>query len=396
MNNNNDELNSYSLGGIQENNGLEPVAPINDEAETEILNMGTSNNEIPSPPIPPINNDQFSMGATVNQSNNFNIPPTYNNINPMSNNDIGVVPINDAPENNSNNKKKGKFNKLIFIIIIVLSLTAVGVGVYIMLHITNNKPVINTTGVKLKDVKIEIGSDIPTDLTYYADFNKIDPATCSIDTTNIEDTNTLNAKYKFVISCMNNKKYEGEVEIVDTTKPEVKTKDVKVNMGGKVLALDFIESCDDKTACSYAFKDENTVFDNLQKAGEYDVTIIVQDEAKNSTEVSAKLTVSDVVTADVYLNCTMSSNNKETIKLGIASSKFTKQAMKVYTYTLTDQAYQDLKNNSQDLNAVTYTDSNGKSITGTGVFDDANHTLTLTVIFHMKIWFPNMVMFQRV
>ena len=81
-----------------------------------------------------------------------------------------------------------KTNKLIFVIIIVLLIAAVGVGVYIFLNMSNKPASVSVTP---KEVKIEVGSEVSTNILDYATFNGVNSANCSLDTSNITDTTYL-------------------------------------------------------------------------------------------------------------------------------------------------------------------------------------------------------------
>ncbi len=219
---------------------------------------------------------------------------------------------------------------------------------------------------------MEIGSEISSNINDYAKFNKYDSNLCTLNTSEIKSTSTLNAEYTFSISCEGNV-YRGKVKIVDTVAPRVLLKNVSVGINGEVLAKDFISSCEDKTECSYSFKDEAKVKESLDKEGEYEVEIVAKDTSGNETVAKGKLTVSAAV-ADIYLICNKELNGfTETNKFGLVDSTFSKSTTRIYTFKLSDAEYSGLKESSANTEEITY-----KNITGKADFNDTDKTLSLT------------------
>ncbi len=376
--NNNDELNSISLGSAGNNqNGnipVPPIPPMEESSNVEALNMNENLNattdNTTSDVAPTGENVPLEPVAPLN----YDVPEVINNSNetPFLN-EIGTVPpVNNIPnpsenlDSNGNNSGK-KTNILIFIIIIVLALTAVGVGVYIFLNTANKSKVI------LKNMQIEYGQEISLNIDDYAIFENIDKNTCSLDVSNLK-SDTIGAKYDFSISCIDKGTYRGSATVVDTTKPEVKTKDVRVGVNGNLEIKSFIASCEDATECSYAYENEDKVKEALTKAGEYEIGIIVKDEANNETLVKAKLIVSDTY-ADLYLNCSTKTNDYSVLtKLGLNDGEFNKVGIRTYTFTLSEEEYNNLKTNTTNTE-ITY-----KQITGPYEFKDEDHTLIITKI----------------
>lgn len=363
-----DTLNeSVTNSNVSEKNNLNPSlmqSTISNNAQSNVLLDNNINSVPPVQPIQPESTIQYDIPEPIN---NFNTTPVFN--------EIGTVPpIPNGPVNeptfNNGDKKKRKMNKTIFVLIIILALTAVGVAVYIFLHLASNK-----TYVRTKNVDLEIGSTVSTNILDYATFSNVDSNTCSLDTTAISDTNTLNAEYTYKIVCGTNS-YTGKVKIVDTVKPEVKLKDVTIAVNGSITPESFILECKDSTKCSYVFKEEEKVKEYLKTPESYRVGIIVTDEAGNETEVTGTLTVSDTVSS-VYLICTkQDSNYTEMLRLGLINSEFSKVATRVYTFKFaTKDEYTTFKNENSDKVEVTY-----QNITGSPEFNDENLTLSISKI----------------
>ena len=410
-NGNGNDLNAVSLGSIDIGNvnNIPPVPPVDSLNSTPVdnLNVGTNNDvnatvQQPVNPVPPVGpvtpvnveqpmnpgvvppSDSMSSGAIPPvepvapvEPVSYDIPQTINEFNttPVFN-EIGTVPpIPNGPVqtpvmSTEEPKPKKKKNKLIFVIIIVLLIAAVGVGVYIFLNVSNKPAKI---GVTPKEVEIEAGGEVSTNIEDYATFTGINSANCSLDTSNVTDTTVVGAEYSFSVTCGANT-YNGTVTIVDHTAPVVVLKEVTAQINTTVDPEDFIDSCTDNSECSYEFSDANTVSGYLATAGNYHVDIIVKDAAGNEVTATGTLIVTEdevPVEPSIYLSCTM---NNENLRLGIADGNFTGSATRSYTFTFSDATtYQNFKQTNQNSSSVTY-----QNVTGTPSFDDATMTLTLT------------------
>lgn len=331
-----------------------PVAPVETMPSEEV----PTNSVEPVAPVEPL---PYDIPSTIN---NYDSVPTFN--------EIGMVPpIPDTPAAVKNqgmpSKKKG-MNKLVFVLIVLLAMAAVGVGVYMFLHVSSSK----AAPVKVKNVEIEMGSTVSSLITDYATFYGIDYKTCSLDTTDIKDTNKANALYPFAVTC-GDTVYKGTAKIVDKTKPEVTLKKVNAQLNAEIKPEDFIESCKDNSTCSYTFKDELKLKDNLAQAGTYEVPIIVKDESGNEIEVVGSLLV-NANAADLYLVCTKGNDTFiEANKLGLVNNEFNKVNTRSYTFKLTDEEYQTLKTESADKTEITY-----KNITGSVEFNDEDKTVVIS------------------
>jgi hypothetical protein len=266
-------------------------------------------------------------------------------------------------------KKKGK-SPLVFIIIILL-IIAIGLGVYYFLVVAkSNAP----TTVTVKEVNLELGGTIPTDVSTYATVSGKNNCTVNTDDININKTNS----YKFYVTC-NGETYEGKAHVEDTTSPDVVTTDLTVLPNASVSAKDFIESCTDVSECTYQFSDADKVKSSLTTIGEYDVDIIVSDESSNETTVTAKLIVSDNAPVK-YLTCTSKEENIDSIyanltttfKIGIDSSNKYYSAIRTSTFKFDEVGdYNTIKTNYNE-------DIGINDIIGTATFNDSNKTIKLS------------------
>ena len=326
---------------------VEPVAPLNAEnvesLEANVMDGPLNMEETPQTPVPPVAPtpqpapippvSPVAPVSPVPPVSNYEVPETINNFNstPVFD-DIGTVPpIPNNPVPNVEEPKKPKKkggNKLLFVIVVLLAITAVGVGVYIFLSISSGK-----NAVVVKQVNIELGSSVSTNINDYATFKNIDVNTCSLDTTKITDTSTLGSEYPFNIKC-GEYVYTGKAKIVDTTVPEVTMKEeLTVALNSTVKPEDFIENCNDASDCTYEFKEEAKVTEYLKTAASYKIDIIIKDAAGNEVIKTATLTVSNdgattpepsdpnsSTTTSKYLGCPKTKDNLNyKLKYGMTS-----------------------------------------------------------------------------
>lgn len=324
----------------------------------------------PIPPVPLLNPVDYEVPNTLNTGMT---EPIFN--------DIGTVPpIPDAPiltneENNKNKRDKKPVNKLIFTLIIVLVMAGVGVAVYVLLGMAKTNGGSKVAPLTVKEVEIELGSEISTVITDYATFNTISSDNCSLNTSQIG--NNLNEEYSFIITC-NGINYNGKAKVIDTKAPLVELKEVITNVNGEVKPEDFIQSCDDATECSYEFKNAADVKELLKTVGIYknQVIIIVKDTSGNTKEVNASLIVGEESdTANVHLICTKNTDTlKEVDKIGILDGNVVGSIIREYTFSFpNDSLYKAAKGDNLEGSDMTYQD-----ITGKVSFDDTAFKFTIT------------------
>lgn len=388
--------NQVVSGVTQVNNVVEatPVAPVPLEVETKNLESAPEANEVPGvigePPTVGEQNASNDVQTVATESMvnsipttdvppvaplNYDVPETINSFDPTPVfNNIGTVPpipdipvVDPAMQTPKDDKKKG-MPKILFVLIVILALAAVGVGVYIFLHKSN----IMGPSVVTKNVRVEIGSKLSTNINDYATFGSIDSSTCSLDVASIPATlETLNAEYTFRITC-NQASFSGKLTVVDTIAPEVTLKEkVEVALNSSVKPEDFIVECKDSTKCSYSFKDAEKVNGNLKEASNYHVDIIIKDEAGNQIEKTGTLIVSDVPVfeeADMYLSCTKTQDNgvSDNTKFGVVDGEYKRNAvLKRYTFELELAELEALKTANEGKAEMTY-----KNITGQPTFGE--------------------------
>jgi len=339
---NNESLNSVPLGSVEYDNNITPV-PL--ENSNDFNSIDETNEFINN------NTEDINDYDIPEPINNFNITPIFN--------DIGIVPPLENNENFSEsldeNKPKKGINKTFFVIIIIISLFLVGYIVYFLLHNANNKASVIT-----KEVTLELGDEISANKNDYAIYKNINSNNCSLDTSNVKDIK-LGAKYTYKIIC-NNVSYTGTLTVVDTKQPEVKVQKITIGVDGDITAESFISECNDNSGkCFYKFENESKVMQHIKTPESYHVNIIVSDEAKNQTVITAELIVSEDVPR-MYLNCTKDFEEyKITNKFGIVESMFNKYTSRTYEFKFKNQEeFNSFKDENKDKEEVTYKEIKGK------------------------------------
>lgn len=94
--------------------------------------------------------------------------------------------------------------------------------------------------------------------------------------------------YEVVIK-NNDKEYKSLLNVVDTTKPVLKLKNVSIKVNDKYKVSDFVEECSDNSLedCILSFKENKTYKD----VGVYDIVIIAKDSSGNEVEETTKLEI---------------------------------------------------------------------------------------------------------
>ena len=192
---------------------------------------------------------------------------------------------------------KNNFKK--YVMIGVMSLVAVALvflGIYC--YKQNKKIKVNSVDeVKAEVVaKKKVTAEIMSDIFKVEDFfdnKKIDDGLeinykkDGEDVTFLEKYDKLGT-YEVVIK-NNDKEYKSLLNVVDTTKPVLKLKDLSINVNDKYDVNDFVEECSDNSLedCILSFKEDKT----YKNVGVYDIVIIAKDSSGNETEETTKLEI---------------------------------------------------------------------------------------------------------
>lgn len=352
-------------------------------------------NSMLSNPTPVVDNTQPSnIGVSPVPVENMNMgnvnqvetPQAYTNPNTINTNpnpmpgfeNSGVIGTTPPISLEQEKQPKKKNNMTVFILLIVLVLLGIGGGVWYVLNNTDllKKPA--PISISTKNVEINVGDDIPSDVSAYADIVGTDSNNCSVDRNNIDRNHEGN--YNFTVKCGEISK-TGTITVVDNRELQVTTKTVVKTKGEEISVNDFIVAPDDNI--TYEFTDANAVNSIMTgTSGSYVVKITATD-GKKTTEVNANLILFDKKLKG-YLNC---SSNSQTILDGAASMTvvdkfaiidttdfaFGNVAIEEHVFKYTDEAsYADLISKYNTDGSVTI---NG--ITGNTSFDNTASTVTI-------------------
>lgn len=272
-------------------------------------------------------------------------------VEPNKNENIGIVPPPNTPQQD---KKKSKMQipKPLFIIIIVILIAAVAFGVYYFLSISNK------TTVSLKTVSIGVGETLSDNISDYATISGKDASSCTLNTRNVDTS--VAGEYKFSITCGDDT-YTGKLQVSDKTAPTVLLNTVYTSINSAIEVADFIESCDDPSECTTSFVNEETVKNYLATAGgPYTVEINATDNVGNSTVVEGVLYVTNGE-IQLFKNCESPKNAvdgyqaEKTITDYMPMGRSTDigivylgVSQRIYTYTFTDATeYQEVVGNKE-------------------------------------------------
>ena len=210
------------------------------------------------------------------------------------------------------NEKPKKKTSIQSIILLVVLLIGLGGAVYYSVFLKDifnlglGKGGTSNAPLAAKEVTIELGSEIPTDITIY--MNRSLNATEYKLVTNKIDNNKV-GEYKFDV-VYNGNTYTGTAKVTDTTAPVITTKDVTVKSANDVVIGDFVENCTDLSGCTYDFE---TPLDASQftENGTYPVSIVAKDEYENISKVTANLIIDSSAVTVEKMSCTKSGKSSD-------------------------------------------------------------------------------------
>ena len=181
--------------------------------------------------------------------------------------------------------------KIAIIIIIVAALIGGGIFTYYKYFRDNI--------VKLKEVTVELGEKLPTDIDSYISAKNINDYKLDVSNVSVDDEGKTNVRgeYSYKVS-RNGEIKKGKVYVVDTIKPVVETIDITVGVKENFDPSEFLKSCNDLSLpCVTTSKNKNDITLN-DNAGTYDIDLVISDAAGNSVTKKVKLTVSTDTTLE--------------------------------------------------------------------------------------------------
>lgn len=338
----------------------------------------------------PFNSMNNGMNFDMNQNNMMGMQQPASSVeNPFAQPNMGMNPnmngnvfgsVPTPPVGNlDGGKKKGgklKFSKTSIILIAVLVIAIIGFAVWYLLNNAGTSQV--KSDISTKDLVLELGQPLSTDVSDYAILTGFNASTCSVDTSKV-NTKRMGS-YEYTVTCGSTSKV-GSIVLQDKTAPKVSVRDVMVTPGSMITIDDFIIACDDYTDCTYELEDASQALENLtQTEGTYSINLIVSDDYDNKTTVQLNL----VVTANAPVRtmfCTPSSTNDDALKAtletsytyGISAEDALVKTEKNYLYTFeNEEDYLAVKNEYDETKGI-----NG--VVGQTVFSDSDFTISITV-----------------
>ena len=239
-------------------------------------------------------------------------------------------------------------------------------AVYYILHRKTEKDFMPLT------VTVELGDELPIRTSSYVKpglGKSVNEMQYVLDKSQVNED--IVGEYPFTVTYHGITK-TGKVIVRDTTKPDLKVKDVIITEGTSYTAETFAADCFDWSGCSYSFQDEKTL-EKCREAGEYDVYIVASDPYDNKETKKAKLTIEEQGMVKKYVKHNEFNNDlgyalKTTYDLHFTG--FIDESILLRGYEIREYTYQD----EAKYNAAVEANRGNKGWT----FDDANKTITYT------------------
>ena len=203
-------------------------------------------------------------------------------------------------------KKKKKYIIIGFLVLIIGCL----IGLYIFNKKDNTNKDKQVKVVVKKDVTVEVMSEVLSAKDFFdGDMKENVKILYYLGDENVDFNDNYNAvgKYRVVID-VEGTKYETTLNVVDTTKPDLKLKSVSIVVGDKYEINDFVDSCTDNSGdeCILSYK-EDKVYD---KIGTYNIVIIAKDSSGNEVEEQTNLEIVNKKVSNNNNNKSKNTNSK--------------------------------------------------------------------------------------
>ena len=251
---------------------------------------------------------------------------------PMSDFDqIGSTPEIDPKAKT----KKGNSKKTIMFLFILIVIAGLGCGAYYLINI---KQIFKTSSVETKNITIDSGDTLSTNIDDYGVFKNTQSSNCVLDTNKVDTSKA--GKYTYVISCGEDK-YEGTITVIDKSAPEVELNFKYTVAPQPIYKEDIVRSVSEENA-EYNFTSEEEANQAFSTPGFNVISMTVKDASGNSKEVLAPVAVlsSDMQFILVGQKATDKTNVIEKLVTFIRSDITVEVATKMYVITFdTDEEY---------------------------------------------------------
>lgn len=373
LNGENTNLNNNSQNEVLEETHIEPVVETLESLEQPKEELKPTietldNNDNTASDVKPIENnnvveteilDLEPPQSSVNDNTlNSNIPTIDNDT--LDFNKVPAPPVFD--DENKKGKNSNKSKPILIVILIFILIIAIGFGVYYVLNTSKN---ISKKSVTPKDVKVELGTNLSSDISSYAIITGYNEDECSI-------TNNANkdkvGSYNFTVTC-GKSSVDGIIIVDDTISPKVVTSPLILMPNATVLPEDFVEQCIDASKCSYEFTSDISLLTST--LGTKEVNITVSDEYNNKTTVTEILTIEDNAPAR-FITCQkideelneLNASLTDAYKIGISNVDNFISATRISEFKFkTSDAYNNAKNSYDENIGI-------NNIKGTPIYED--------------------------
>lgn len=205
-------------------------------------------------------------------------------------------------------KKRGVRKKRVFLVVVAVIICFINIGMFFYLSL----PMIELKGTSSE---IEIHETLDAH-QYIKKIRKCDKNDIEINTSQV-NVDKL-GDYK-VIYRVKNKSYSYTVKVVDTHAPTFNVKDVDIDLGQKVKAEEFVYDINDETETKFYWKEKY----DFSKESCFEAVIVGEDEGKNKTEKSIKVTIvkdTEKPTLEGLKDIVVEENQKIDYLLGITAT----------------------------------------------------------------------------
>ena len=140
----------------------------------------------------------------------------------------------------------------------------------------------------LKNITMEVGSDLSYDVNNYVKNKLVDTSGYKLDLTGVDKDSIGTYTYKVIY---NRRVKRGKIKVVDTTPPKFEVEDYTIEVGEDFYLGNILKSCEEiSKPCIVSLKNAKDE-DKFKKPGVYNVKVTVSDIYKNSADGNVKITV---------------------------------------------------------------------------------------------------------
>ncbi len=240
-----------------------------------------------------------------------------------------------------------------------MSLVIIGVLV-LAFFVYKNTP--KESDFKALPVTVELGDSLPTTKAKYIKpgiGNEVNELEYTIDTSSVVIDKV--GEYQYTVT-HNGKTKAGIIKIVDTTAPELETRNLVIKQGDTFEASSFVVKCTDLSGCNYSFEEANTT-SKYTEPGNYVVVLAAEDAYGNKTIKQENLVIEQLG----YVK-----NFKKTLDYDFNTNS---QVTELYEIHFTDYFSSTEILRGKHTTITTYKDDESYQVARKEHYGEANYTL---------------------